>query len=1195
MDTKHTIDQLLSRLVVDVDNMNAFIFSLQEMLDSKSENVTITQTLPDGNTKEISVPSFGYMKGKIDDVNTNFETLVSANDDVIGIKSANGDVRKFELKKVSKLIQELEEVSNTSVAIPTEFGVKNNWFFESFLNPLLFVSIDVQSILTDDIDQFQVKRLIINSINDDELTFFNDTYLNNNTIDLDEARATLEERGIDFFEDDNIVPMTTAVNRFKGSFDCLRIMEEDVEQVIVATGKTVTINRRRYKLSTLTYTDVLDETQNTRILAEGDVLITDLDSEYAVVSVNKTDTEVVLERIFGIEPITIGANVLRMKPVKYREPELQVNVGFNEHEIIFIKPVSKVQNLTIDDYSNGFGVYSNDLTITLEDESKSTLENYYNNFVADFGMILLSAAKEKKIPAIVAEGPDAPVVDASNFKVIQIDTHIKEDEDENEIKNQVAEKENLKVRVKENLKKIDDLKAQLNYTEKSQSDKNRINKKITSAINKKATLQSQLSSTVRDLTTKLSTTPAFIRTAKYRVRGFWPIPDAKDSKFGSQEVVQFRIRYRYLSKKGTAPNATQSRIKQSDNTDSIALFSPWTEILSKPRTKVLDETTGLYKWADENLSSAESVNPNQLDLPIRKGETLEFQIKSLSEAGWPDNAVESEWSTAVQIPFPESIQSSEEASVVSQRLFAEEARLDFEDELTARGLDLHLKNQFTTGERFFAHQSKDIASGFFTTEGNIIDLFEKIKTLELTVESLQQAIVLDVGVIKVSVIDDQGNVSEVKNGDTLTLFAGYYRDQIKDTSGTSVVYNDGRIITKQYSISIENKSATKLELITLLKGGIEQPVVDSDPISNPESDYHINRRYDLVPMSINSAVNADSRGYYIHPAGFQSQQVNSQFIHSRFKNYGLSTNMYDYYPLGGLGWANATTNQTLTAYDGQTLGSDIVPLNGNSYVPFRPGESNNLVIPHGGTNSDVWIGTTNGSAVPQGFGYLTEFCIHKDHPDIQGLAAGLDVSSLASSADRQDLFGPFVAGTNQEYLPFAHAPFMETSVNEQTGVLGNNYNIQANRQTPSEATSAIMSTNNDFPIKLGFTPNDEYLIGKYTCGSYLYMFPNNYNDISVDGNHPVLSTKVIAAGSENAINIPVLFQYRCSDKLSFIGGFRTSETLKNIKYSKKIGIDIFVKDDVPFSFDIEVSTQYKKETTLDSPIVPSRGAVSVTF
>jgi len=1198
-ETKNTIEALLARLVVDVDNMNSFLLNLNTMLESKSENVTLTQTLDDGSTKNINVPSFGYLKSKIDNVNTNFETLISANDDVIGIRSANGDVRKFEMKKVSKLIQELETVASTSVDIPTSFGVKNNWFFESFLNPLLFVSVNVQSVLTDDIDQFSVKRLIINSVDDDELSFFNETYLNNNDVDLDEARSTLEEQGIDYFEDDNIVPMPIPVNRFKGSFDILRIMEEEVNQTLSSTGETVTIPRRRYKLSTLRYTDILDQQQNSKNLSEGDVLLTDEDSEYKVISVNKTDTEVVLERTFGLEPITIGADVLRMKPVKYRDGNLQINVGYNEREIIFIRPISKAQNLTIDDYSKGFGVFSNELTITLEDESESTLEQYYNNFVADFGMILLSAAKEKKLPAIVAEEPDAPLIDVSNFKVIQIDKHIKEDEDANEITNQIAEKENLKVRVKENLKKIDDLKAKLNDTQKSKSEKSRIEKKITSSIKEKATLQSQLSSTVRGLTTKLSTTPAFNRKPKYKVRGFWPMPDAKDSTFGTQEVVQFKIRYRYLSKKGTAPNATQSKIKQGDQTESIALFSPWTEVLSKSRTRELNETTGLYEWSTEDLSSSEEVNANQLDISIRKGENIEIQVKSLCEAGWPDNAVESEWSESVQVAFPEEILSAEEATVISQRLFSEEARLDFEDELTSRGLDLHLGNQFTTGERFFAHQSKDIASGFFTSEGNIIDLFEKLTTLQTTIKSLEQALSIDTGVIKVSVIDDQGNVSEVKNGDTLKLFAGYYRDQIKDTSGTSVVYNDGRIITKQYAIQIENTSATQLELITLLKGGIEQPVIDSDPIANPASDYHNNRRYDLVPLSVNAAAEGE-KGDFVHPPGNQSQQVNSQYIHSRYLNYGLSSNLYDFYPLGGTSYQTGPVNYT-SGYDGVSITHPItgadenVPIQGNMYVPFRPG----MAIGPTGTNwitaTNVWSGSTDATATPLGNGYLNEFCIHKDHPDIQGLSNNININT--NNIERWIALANYdsAVGTPQDYLKFAHAPFFETSVNEKTGILGNESYIQANRETAGVALSAIASTNNDFPIKLGFSPNDEYLMGKFTCGAYLYMFPNSYEDISVEGNHPALSAKKIQLGSENSVNIPVLFQYRCSDKLSYVGGFRPDSKLNNIKYSKKIGIDIFIKEDIPFSFDIDVSTQYKKETTLDSPIVPSRGAIPVKF
>jgi hypothetical protein len=109
------------------------------------------------------------------------------------------------------------------------------------------------------------------------------------------------------------------------------------------------------------------------------------------------------------------------------------------------------------------------------------------------------------------------------------------------------------------------------------------------------------------------------------------------------------------------------------------------------------------------------------------------------------------------------------------------------------------------------------------------------------------------------------------------------------------------------------------------------------------------------------------------------------------------------------------------------------------------------------------------------------------------------------------------------------------------------------------------------------------------------MFPNSHSDISVEGNHPALSTKSIEVGSGNAINIPVLFQYRASDILGNIGGWRTSGSLNNIKYSKKIGIDIIVKDASPFSFDLEVSAQYKKETTLDSPIVSGVGSTGTTF
>lgn len=1183
-ENKNTISDLLSRLVVDVDNMNAFLFSLEKILESKSENVSIKQRLSDGTETTINVPSFGYLKSKIENVSTNFDTLISANDEVLGIKSSNGDVRKFELKKVSKLVQDLENIKNTSLTVPTEFGVKNNWFFESFLNPLLFVGVDIASIITDDIDQFEVKRIIINSEDDDELAFFDGNYKEVNDLSLESVKIELDGQGIDYFEDDNTINLEVPINRFKGSFDVIKVFEEEVDTTLESSGETVSLVTRRYKVNTLNYTDVLEDSVNNRMLAAGDVLMTENDSEYRVVSVDKTNTEILLERIFGIDPITIGADILKLKPVKYRTPELQVNVGYNERQIIFIKPVSKSNNLTVDDYSNGFGVYTNELKITLEDESETTLESYYNNFVADFGLILLNAAKERKLPAAIAEDPNIPVLNAADFSVVQIDEHIKEDEDQKVIQNKIAAKESLKVRIKENTKKIDDLKSKLNDSQKTSSEKKRIEKKIKSSAEQKATLQSQLTSAVKEITLDISTRPAFIRTPKYRVRGFWPIPEAKENKYGKQEVVQFKVRYRYLSKKGTAPNAKQSRINQGGES-KFAVFSPWTEVLTKARRKQLDDGTGLYVWVNEDLSNADEVNINQLDIPIRKGENVEIQIKSLSEAGWPDNSVESEYSDSIQVSFPEDIESAEEASIISQKTFAEEARLDFEDELTTRGLDLHLQNQFTTGERFFAHKSEDISSGFFTNEGNTIDLYEQLKSMKTIIEGLQQSITEAKGVIKVNVIDDKGNVSEVTSGDTLKLFAGFYRDEVADTSGGVTVYNDGAIVTKQYIISIENTSATNLQLVSSLMGGIEQIAPTSDPTNFPTSDYHVNRRYDLASLSVNSATEGATSGDF-HLTGYQSSQVKSQYIYSRYFNYGLSEELY----------ATTTLSPATSAYPytGQNVGIETVPFVGQHYVPFVPSGPGAVYPNDGVANSDIWVGTSVVANTPDGGGVQSEFCIHIDHPAIQSFGAGYNITA---GTNLKDLFEPiFNPVATQSYMPISHAVFMETSVNEDIGILGNKYYVQSARNTLIAFAGNGIRTPDNYPTKIGFKPDDEFLIGKYTCGNYLFVFPNDYPDISVDGNHPSLSIKEVAIGSENSINIPVLYQFRASDKLGNIGGYRDGVApLNNIKYTKKIGIDIGVKDEAPFSFDIEISSQYKKETTLDAPIVPSRGNVSINF
>ena len=99
------------------------------------------------------------------------------------------------------------------------------------------------------------------------------------------------------------------------------------------------------------------------------------------------------------------------------------------------------------------------------------------------------------------------------------------------------------------------------------------------------------------------------------------------------------------------------------------------------------------------------------------------------------------------------------------------------------------------------------------------------------------------------------------------------------------------------------------------------------------------------------------------------------------------------------------------------------------------------------------------------------------------------------------------------------------------------------------------------------------------------MAPSSHSPIQVEGS-TTLAVKSLESGTQNAIVIPVIFQMRSQDKLGYIGGYRTTGTIRNITYSKKLGIDIKISNEELFSFDLVVSGSYTK-TALTSPIYSS--------
>lgn len=1186
MTDRNTLADFLAELGVDIANMQEFLNKLSMMLTTSSDSVSINQSLQDGTNKTFVVPSFAYLTNKVNAVDNKFNSLLTGNANRIGVVDENGQVKTFELQDVSNVIADLDSISSKSVPTPISFNYKNNWFFESFLNPLLYINVSVDGIVTSDIDRFEITRVIITTTSQADLDHFDSTYKGKNNLKYSTVIRDLKNRAISYFEDTNETAVPPSQNKISGSFDILSLLSDTESKLVFGESQNITVTK--YVLNTLRYMEKATTSPNgvvQRTLKPGDILITQDNSEYSINSVNSKENSVTLQRIFGIGDLTAGASKLQIKPQLDLIKTVPINIGYNERQIIFLRPFSSRLKVTTQNYSLGFGIYSSDLTIALTTGEVMTLRQFYNKFVSDFSLLFLNYSKDKKVPTVLGEKPNAVVLSADHFKVIQIDAHIQIANNIQEVKQNIASVESIKSQIVEIDRQISEKRAQLNTNAAlTNSQQLKLNKDLKTLSDSRAVLSTAQASKISSITTAVKGTPGLIKAPTYHVKGMWHIPEPIDTINGLQNVAQFKIAYRVLSSTGTSETVEQITYTDPKGSKIVGSFSPWKEILGKPRTKRFNTTTGFYEWASEDVANPDVVNCNQVELLINKGETLEIRVKSLSEAGWPDNPVESDWSNSILVEFPADMQTIEDISIIAQQAFAEETKIKFQQDLDSKGLDLHLSTSFTSRDKYFSHRAEDIASGFFATDGSIVDLYAKIKQISDTLSAIQTSLASGTGVLKVSIIDQVGNTISVNNGQTIQIFAGYYKDLIQKTSGSITTYEHGKIITSQYYIQLENTSQSPLQLIAAMNGGTGEKVNAS--VQNGPTGYDTNLRYDICPISLSTST-VGKIGGFKHSEGYQSAQAKGQIINSRLKSLNLSEELvcgdnqsstYLYDPLFDI---------NNYQYDGVTLTETAtkVPYASGHYLPYNPKLGSltikvNNVNYSMSANPSVWNGTLDGSA-PVGGGLLSEFCISTDHPDIKS-GGKYNVEWSAS------LYLPEigVTGTDQAYLPFSQAIHVETSESDLVNPFNVNFCSQAAYKTP--AVKLLKDSpyyEYYYPVKLGFLANDQYLIGKYTCGAYLYISPTSHEEIAATAYSPTVSKRVVEVGESNAIKIPLIFQYRCSDYLSYVGGFRANATsgLRNVRYTKHVGFDIQLKDD-NFSFDVLVSAQYEKETAVLTPI-----------
>ena len=913
----NSLSYFLEQALILEKNSLETVAKVSDAVTSQKDTVTLTLTDPNDTSKTItySIPSFGYLKSEIERLDNSLKTLSNLDSGKGSrIQLSDGSYRKI---IASKLACEAPTITTTNRI--TNFNFKSNWLFEDMMNPYLYANLDLSDSIPVETERVLIQRYILNCTNSRQLSHFNNIIRISSYQKLDYKNFLkgLLNYGITYVLDENYYDLPPIRRRYSGEFEIERILENTVSP----NGKNIL---GRLILKSILYTDNNSGVENTVTLKKDDILEISENpttTRYKVTYVDTATNEIRIKRIEGYTPISNGT-IFKISSNQVKKINVEIPVSFDRREVIFIKAIDPDSNLPSNKWSPGIAFYTNNLKYTSPQGVTTNLETFYQKNVVDFGNIILSYSKDY-YPSIV-EGikPDAPVLrydaeddNSSDFKIVQINKQLEEGVEANTLRKLIQEKENALSQINNNSKLIEEQKSFIQTTKfTTTTEKQNAQNTLNQYIKNQGTYTSLYNNIVNQIKSQYAAT--YSEKPKYRVRGFWAIPQGKTSKSsGLQQIIQFKVRYRYLSESGVANK--EEEFKYLDGTtNAIARFSNWNEILTPLRRRVKG-SDGSYSWEKVNTADPEQININQIDLPIQNGEQIEIQIKSISEAGFPTNPMESDWSESVVIAFSDfpELQVDDISEIIAQNR-VDAAVANALDSVTGT-TNAHMASSFYTNDKYFAHNAESITSGFLSPEQTPITLFDKLYDLQNQITAVNEQIERMSATLEVKLIDGEDNtkIYTLTESGTTYINAGNY---VEDKSKIDTEKQKGAIISKLYYIDISSDIQSGLEILSKIPGSrlsmCPNSISEANDLvsrdksklvkrndyknydnirtySSISSDYYKTKgRYDLVPINLSSS---DIIDYQINsPSMYQSAQCKGQFIYSRFRDVSDSFDMY---------------------------------------------------------------------------------------------------------------------------------------------------------------------------------------------------------------------------------------------------------------------------------------------------------------
>lgn len=821
-----------------------------------------------GSLRNFTLPSVKSLKSDIERLNNNINAIYNIDSGGALIETSNSN----RFRKIITVSLNKEPNNIGSLGSISTFKTKPNWFFENMLNPMLYVDIDLASQVDNFVGKCLSRRYIVDFEKDESGNFsalgtsalnsFNELYRGSSSIVIEDFEnwhrttpGVLNSNNPNI--DEEVFDLEPNSVRYDGIFSVLQIEEDRLNKKLW------------YYLNTLDYLEI--ETSEIRRLKVNDMVtinLTGSSTRYKIIEVSSDESleRVRFERIDGIEPIPVGTGVLKIYSEVIYKKKIKIGVGYDERNVVFLKAINTENNIISRNWSVGTGFYTNDLRLSTNNSTNGlSMNEFYTNYVYDYGRVIKDMVN-KTIPNTLAGTPVSPTLNIDNFKVTQINKHLTDTTDSELIK----EKHSTQLSLKSEIKQISDAILDKNKRAKvvrfsSESSKKQYELEIEDLSRKKESKTKLLSSITQEIL-DLSKNPNNNVEPKFRLRGFWNIPDpVLTTGTEPQQIIQFKVEYRYLSKDGR-----ENPVETFETGDTKASFSNWVELNTKVRERRYDSQNDRYIWLSEDLLNPDVPNSNQIDIPIQANERVEIRVKSISEVGWPTSPVESDWSESIFVDFPDDLNSViNENSFILQEATKEDLKVSMETELESRGLTEHLSDTTTLNNKTFHHDSSKILSGFKDVNGVSLDLYEYLRNLEDRIKGLEEKIKRAKGELEVVILRNNQEFV-VKNNSTTTFnvecedYLDYY---IGNGAPAGRVYQNNIYVIKDFVVKVNNIAVESPLGLLSNRTYLQNPDIYKDDIPQV---FWVNNQDELITSDITSTTRTQLNNQFIWSVNYDS-------------------------------------------------------------------------------------------------------------------------------------------------------------------------------------------------------------------------------------------------------------------------------------------------------------------------------------